>query len=135
MIINKPYCGFRYCKYHSDGNCTNKNGHDGCEFQYYKKFYEEMNDDIKNEYDFSKAVAQKNPYFEKIKSKNYKTGYKKALEDINKPMKMITPQWSPSKCPRCNKDFYEYEDCDDGYYKRAEALERCPYCGQKITWK
>lgn len=135
MIINKTYCSFRYCRYHFDGNCTNKNEHDGCEFQYFKKFYEEMNDDIKNEYDFSKAIAQKNPYLEKIKSKNYEIGYKKALKDINTPMKVIIPEWNPSKCPRCEKDFYEYEDCEDGYYKRSVGLERCPYCGQKIVWE
>lgn len=70
-----------------------------------------------------------------MESKEYKKGYKQALKDINKPQKMIMEKWEPSVCPRCKEVFYEYEDCDDGYYKRAYSLERCPYCGQKIVWE
>jgi hypothetical protein len=49
-------------------------------------------------------------------------------------MLVIQEKWSPSECPRCHKDFSEYEPCDDGYYARAYSLERCPYCGQLIKW-
>ena len=62
---------------------------------------------------------------------------KAALEHIEKfqtPMYVIQKNWNPSECPRCHHDFYDYEECDDGYYTRAESLERCPYCGQKLTW-
>ena len=55
--------------------------------------------------------------------------------DFNTPMKMIEEKWNPSKCPRCYSDFSEYEECDDGYYNRAVGFERCPYCGQKISWE
>jgi rubrerythrin len=64
----------------------------------------------------------------------YEKGYQQALEDINKPMKPIIEKWQPSECPRCKKDYRDYEPCDDGYYERATSLERCPYCGQKLKW-
>lgn len=64
----------------------------------------------------------------------YESGYHQALKDINTEMQMITEDWEPSKCPRCSHNFYDYEDCDDGYYHRAYGLERCPFCGQKIKW-
>lgn len=67
-------------------------------------------------------------------SEEYKRGYEQALKDINTPRKMITEAWNPSECPRCKEAFYDYEPCNDGYYKRATSLERCPYCGQKIKW-
>lgn len=65
----------------------------------------------------------------------YKLGYQQALKDINNPMKMIMPKWGSSECPRCGNVFYEYETCNDGFYKRAKSLDRCPYCGQKIEWE
>ena len=68
-------------------------------------------------------------------SEEYKKGYEQALKDINMPRKMITKAWNPSECPRCRKRFYDYETCNDGYYKRAINLTRCPYCGQKIEWQ
>ena len=64
----------------------------------------------------------------------YEKGYQQALIDINQPMKPIVENWEPSKCPRCKKKYWDYEPCDDGYYERAESLERCPYCGQKLKW-
>lgn len=71
----------------------------------------------------------------KIKeSEDYKKGYAQALEDISTPCKAIQEAWNPSKCPRCKKSFHDYEPCDDGYYKRTQSLERCPYCGQKLEW-
>lgn len=69
-----------------------------------------------------------------LNSKEFKSGYAQALKDINTPLLMIMEDYSPSKCPRCQKDYFEYEPCDDGYYKRATSLERCPYCGQNIVW-
>lgn len=68
------------------------------------------------------------------KSKGYDKGYKQALKDINTPKKVIQENWSPSECPRCGKSYCDYEPCNDGYYKRARSLERCPYCGQKLEW-
>jgi len=67
-------------------------------------------------------------------SKDYQLGYEQALKDINNPMKMIQEDWESSECPRCHKLFYDYEECNDGYYDRAYSLDRCPYCGQKIEW-
>lgn len=64
----------------------------------------------------------------------FEKGYAQAMEDINIPMKMIQRNWRPSECPRCHRDFFDYEACDDGYYDRAYSLERCPFCGQKIIW-
>lgn len=64
----------------------------------------------------------------------YNEGYQQALRDINTPMLMIQHDWNPSQCPRCKKDFSEYETCNDGYYHRASNLDRCPYCGQRICW-
>lgn len=66
---------------------------------------------------------------------DFERGYQKAMDDINTPMVVITPNWNPSKCPRCSKSFSDYEPCDDGYYSRATSLERCPFCGQKLDWK
>ena len=64
----------------------------------------------------------------------YKRGYQRALEDINMPMAVVADRWKPSACPRCNESFADYEQCDDGYYKRAVNLYRCPFCGQKLDW-
>lgn len=64
----------------------------------------------------------------------YRKGYQKAMQEINTPMKVIQKNWSPSECPRCKKNFSDYEECDDGYYTRAYAMERCPYCGQLLKW-
>lgn len=64
----------------------------------------------------------------------YERGYNQALEDINRPMAVITKNWTPSQCPRCKYYFDDYEKCDDGYYQRAKSLQRCPYCGQKLSW-
>lgn len=67
---------------------------------------------------------------------NYEKGYQQALTDINTPKLVITPNWDPSKCPACSKEFYpDYESCYDGYYSRPSALERCPFCGQKLKWR
>lgn len=64
----------------------------------------------------------------------YQKGYQQALADINIPQQVIQENWNPSKCPRCYTSFHDYEPCDDGYYKRAQSLERCPFCGQKLEW-
>lgn len=65
---------------------------------------------------------------------DYERGYQQALEDMNQPMNVIAEKWSPSECPRCGKDYYTFEPCDDGYYQRATTMERCPFCGQKLDW-
>ena len=62
-------------------------------------------------------------------------GYRKALQDINIDEKVIIEKWEPSVCPRCFRNFSDFEPCDDGYYSRAESLTRCPYCGQAIKWR
>lgn len=67
-----------------------------------------------------------------VVKKIFHAGYQKAMKDLNIPMKMIVKEWNPSECPRCHELFDE--ECYDGYYKRSYALERCPYCGQKIEW-
>lgn len=64
----------------------------------------------------------------------YQKGYAQALQDINTPMLVIQEDWNPSQCPRCKTRYFEEEDCDDGYYQRAYALKRCPYCGQRLEW-
>jgi len=69
-----------------------------------------------------------------IKTDDYKRGYDQALKDINIPVKPMQEDWCPSECPRCQKSFHDYEPVNDGYYKRAYGMERCPYCGQKLEW-
>ncbi|MEG1562513.1 MAG: hypothetical protein RR365_02110 [Bacteroides sp.] len=64
----------------------------------------------------------------------YQNGYNRALADINQPMVVVTEAWDPSECPRCGRDFAEFEPCYDGYYDRVTSMERCPYCGQKLCW-
>ena len=64
----------------------------------------------------------------------YKREYQRALEDINMPMAVVADRWKPSACPMCNESFADYEQCNDGYYKRAVNLYRCPFCGQKLDW-
>lgn len=68
------------------------------------------------------------------KSNDYTIGYHKAIEDINTPKRVVIKEWNPSECPACHHDFSDYEMCNDGYYTRAESLNRCPYCGQLILW-
>jgi len=55
------------------------------------------------------------------------------LEQYQK-MLVIQKEWKPSQCPSCKNDFSKYEPCNDGYYKRACHMDRCPYCGQKLKW-
>lgn len=62
-------------------------------------------------------------------------GYNRALDEINQPRLVIQEDWCPSMCPRCGKDFSDFEPCNDGYYSRCVSLDRCPYCGQKIKWE
>lgn len=37
MRIDLPQCGLDSCKYSFDGNCTNKQRYQGCEFAYFKR--------------------------------------------------------------------------------------------------
>jgi len=68
------------------------------------------------------------------KMTDYERGYKQALDDISSPQAVVAERWSLSECPRCAENFRDYEPCDDGYYKRAMSMLRCPYCGQKLDW-
>ena len=47
---------------------------------------------------------------------------------------VIMKEWSPSRCPRCEKELSE--SLGDGYYKHMVYLERCPdpECGQRLKW-
>ena len=67
-------------------------------------------------------------------SLGYERGRKDMAAELNTPRRVITKAWEYSVCQNCGKDFSDFEECDDGYIRRAESLERCPYCGQKITW-
>ena len=134
MVVGKPYCGFRYCRYNFDGNCMDESRYRDCEFQSYKKLYNALDEDSKQEYDCSEAVKKHYQFIQNLGSKNYKAGYEKAMAEINQPMSVIIDKWESTECPRCGKNFYEYEESNEGHWKRAINLERCPYCGQKITW-
>jgi len=65
---------------------------------------------------------------------HYNLGIREAIIYLNKPIKPITEHWQVSICPTCDEGFYDYEECNDGYYTRAYTLERCPSCGQKLNW-
>ena len=68
-----------------------------------------------------------------IINKIYNDGYNTAFTEYNTPIPpIITSEWAPSRCPRCDKDLDE--ECEDGYYRRAVMTERCPQCGQKLNW-
>lgn len=64
----------------------------------------------------------------------YHDGYEAAIKELNTPAHVLIEDWNPSVCPNCHKDFSDYEPCDDGFYKRAYGIERCPYCGQMLDW-
>ena len=85
-----------------------------------------------DEYAYYESILKKS---EENMQTDFERGYQKALEEINMPMNVIIPKWNSSKCPRCQKDFSDYEPCNDGYYDRANTMERCPFCGQKLNWK
>lgn len=82
-----------------------------------------------DEYRYYEAVLVEN-----IQETEYERGYRRAFEDINRPMAVVAEQWNPSGCPRCEQSYDDFEPCDDGYYKRATTMERCPFCGQKLDW-
>lgn len=46
MRIDLPQCGFKYCRYSFDGNCTNKNRYETCEYQLDKAEIERLKTDI-----------------------------------------------------------------------------------------
>lgn len=71
---------------------------------------------------------------EKIDKYSFDLGREAMFEELNTPMDVIIKPWNPSECPRCKEDFYEFEPCVDGYYKRAYSMDRCPHCGQKLHW-
>jgi hypothetical protein len=64
----------------------------------------------------------------------YIRAIKDLLEMLNRPERPVTEDWQVSTCPTCEEGFYDYEECDDGYYTRAYSLDRCPFCGQKLKW-
>lgn len=47
--------------------------------------------------------------------------------------KIIIRDWSPTKCPTCSHELST--SLGDGYYKHPTFLERCPNCGQAISWE
>ena len=44
----------------------------------------------------------------------------------------ISKSWSPNLCPHCKADLGGV--CDDGYYENPR-YERCPVCGQRLTYE
>ena len=44
----------------------------------------------------------------------------------------ISKSWSPNLCPHCDADLGGV--CDDGYYENPR-YERCPVCGQRLTYE
>ena len=50
-----------------------------------------------------------------------------------KAKKIIIRDWSPTKCPTCSHELST--SLGDGYYKYPTFLERCPNCGQAISWE
>ena len=118
-------------------------GKESCRCKSLVPYAQAIKDNIGEDFSLKDAIEwAKKDFFEEIArrycydTKNeYINLQKKIIEELNTPQKMITREWEPSVCPRCNEQFSAYEDCDDGYYRRAYSLERCPYCGQKIKWK
>ena len=50
-----------------------------------------------------------------------------------KPKKITIRDWNPTKCPTCSHELSA--SLGDGYYKHPTFLERCPNCGQAISWE
>ena len=50
-----------------------------------------------------------------------------------KTKRIIIRNWSPTRCPTCGHELST--SLGDGYYKHPTFLERCPECGQVISWK
>ena len=57
---------------------------------------------------------------------------RKAVEK-QKAKKIIIREWNPTKCPTCSHELST--SLGDGYYKHPTFLERCPNCGQAISWE
>lgn len=70
----------------------------------------------------------------KLYQEGYHDGYKAAMKELNTPISVLIQDWNPSVCPTCHNDFSDFEPCDDGFYRRAMGMERCPYCGQMLDW-
>ena len=116
---------------------------EGCRCESLVPYAWAIKDNVGGDFSLNDAIEWvKNDFFEEIArrycydTKNeYINLQKKIFEEINTLQIMIIKDWEPSVCPRCNERFSAYEDCDDGYYRRAYSLERCPYCGQKVKWE
>lgn len=52
---------------------------------------------------------------------------------IQEPIYVKRPQYAPAICPNCGVELSEHHG--DGYYTHPTWQERCPECGQAITWK
>lgn len=50
-----------------------------------------------------------------------------------KPKKIIIKSYCPTECPACGHELST--SLGDGYYKHPTFLERCPECGQVISWQ
>ena len=50
-----------------------------------------------------------------------------------KTKKIIIRDWNPTRCPTCDHELST--SLGDGYHKHPTFLERCPNCGQAISWE
>ena len=57
---------------------------------------------------------------------------REAVEKQN-PKKIIIRNLRSTFCPTCGHELST--SWDDGYYKHPTFLERCPNCGQAISWE
>lgn len=57
-----------------------------------------------------------------------------AIREVGKaiPKAPVMKAWEPNHCPTCDADLGG--DCDDGYYQNP-WYERCPECGQRLSYE
>lgn len=56
MSINEPCCGFQNCKYQFDGNCTNKNRYERCEYMNMRFFLLELQEKMEGNEELKEII-------------------------------------------------------------------------------
>lgn len=106
MRIDLPSCSFKYCRYNSGCNCTDKNKREYCEFERYKSGSERM--------------IPKKPIITESCAGCEKETCTGCLSDYYSPDTKL--------CPNCKEVVNYLEDAD------AYTDNYCSNCGQALDW-